>query len=211
MNSISISAERSSSLPVSLRGPTYSDDSFTTKSNKEEEKKGHKEILGRKSISFAYRVHEHVKLGPKLSETVKGKFSLGARIIQEGGRGNIFKHNFAMKEGEQLLKASLCYLYTTAGPIAGIIFISTEKVAFCSERSTTFTSASGDFIRAPYKVVIPIGKIKEANESENVNNPAQKYIEIVTEDNFEFWFVGFLRHEKAMRNLQKAISMANYQ
>lgn len=95
-----------------------------------------------------------VKLGPKLSETLKGKLSLGARIIQEGGRGNIFKHIFGMQEEEKLLKASQCYLYTTAGPIAGILFISTEKVAFCSERPITFPSAAGELVRAPYKVVL---------------------------------------------------------
>ena len=57
--------------------------------------------------------------------------------------------------------------------------------------------------------MIPVKKIKTANQSENVNKPAQKYIEIVTEDEFEFWFMGFLRYEKAYRNLEKALYMAN--
>ncbi|KAE9600179.1 putative GRAM domain, PH domain-containing protein [Lupinus albus] len=163
----------------------------------------------RKRSSFVLRIHEHVKLGPKLSETVKGKLSLGAMIVQKGGRGNIFKHIFGMQEEEQLLKASQCYLYTTAGPIAGILFISTEKIAFCSERPTTFSSASGELVRAPYRVLVPIGKIKEVSESQNVNKLQEKYIEIVTKDGFEFWFMGFVRYEKAIKNLHKAISMAN--
>ena len=50
-----------------------------------------------------------VKMGPNLSEILKGKLSLGARIIQEGGRGNIFKSVFGMQEKELLLKASQCY------------------------------------------------------------------------------------------------------
>lgn len=58
-------------------------------------------------------------------------------------------------------------------------------------------------------MLIPIQKIKSINESENVTKPEQKYVEIVTVDDFEFWFMGFLRYEKAYRNLQKAISMAN--
>jgi hypothetical protein len=93
-----------------------------------------------------------VKLGPKLSETVKGKISLGARVIREGGRGNIFRQVFGMGEGEQMLKASQCYLSTTAGPIAGLLFVSTEKVAFCSERSITIPSPDGHLISIPYKV-----------------------------------------------------------
>lgn len=51
-----------------------------------------------------------------------------------------------------------------------------------------------------------MNKIKEANESENVENPAQKYIQMVTDDGFEFWFMGFVRFEKAFRNLKKALS-----
>ncbi|XP_068503074.1 putative GEM-like protein 8 [Phaseolus vulgaris] len=163
-----------------------------------------------KSSSFTCRIHDHVKMGPNLSEILKGKLSLGARIIQEGGRGNIFKNVFGMQEKEQLLKASQCYLYTTAGPIAGVLFISTEKVAFYSERPITFSSVTGELARAPYKVLIPIGRIKEVNESQNVNNVEQKYIEIVTEDDSEFWFLGFLRFEKALKNLNKAISMSNH-
>lgn len=189
---------------------TSSYDSFAfNQTSKENEDLGQKKISsGRKNSSFAYRIREHVKLGPKLSETVKGKLSLGSKIIQEGGRRNIFKRIFGMEDDEQLLKASQCYLYTTSGPIAGVLFISTQKIAFCSERPLNFSSPTGDLVRAPYKVLIPIGKIKEANESENENKTEQKYIEIVTKDGSEFWFLGFLRYEKALTNLQKAISMA---
>ncbi|KAL2334379.1 hypothetical protein Fmac_015592 [Flemingia macrophylla] len=162
-----------------------------------------------KSSSIAHRVHDHVKMGPKLSETVKSKLSLGARIIQEGGRGNIFKSVFGMQEKEQLLKASQCYLFTTAGPVAGILFVSTEKVAFYSERPIKFTSVDGELIRVPYKVLIPIGSIKEVHECQDVNKVEQKYIEIVTKDDSEFWFVGFVRYDKALKNLKKAISMSN--
>ena len=95
-----------------------------------------------------------VKLGPKFSETVKGKLSLGAKIIRKGGRENIFRQIFSVSDGEQLLKASQCYLSTTAGPIAGILFISTEKVAFCSERPVTLSACPGGVVRTPYKVII---------------------------------------------------------
>ncbi|KAI9071281.1 hypothetical protein K1719_046756 [Acacia pycnantha] len=150
-------------------------DSFASnQTSKENEDLGQKKISsGRKNCTFAYRIREHVKLGPKLSETVKGKLSLGSKIIHEG-----------------------------------VLFISTQKIAFCSERPLNFSSSPGDSVRAPYKVLIPIGKIKEANESENENKTEQKYIQIVTKEGSEFWFLGFLRYEKALTNLQKAISMA---
>lgn len=93
-----------------------------------------------------------MRLGSNISETVKGKFSLGAKILQVGGVDKIFKQLFRVEEEETLLKVSQCYLSTTAGPIAGLLFISTYKVAFCSERSIKFTSANGKSFRIHYKV-----------------------------------------------------------
>ncbi|XAR55211.1 hypothetical protein NMG60_11035221 [Bertholletia excelsa] len=172
------------SEPVSSCHTPFSSDvsSPTFKSSREDPMTtGSTNKFGRKAHSYAYRIRDHVRMGPKISETVKGN------------------------QGEKLLKASQCYLSTTSGPIAGILFISTAKVAFCSERSITVPSSSGHLLRTPYKVSIPVNKIRSANESENVKKPEQKYIQIVTEDDFEFWFMGFVRYEKAFMNLHKAI------
>ncbi|GLT87138.1 hypothetical protein SLE2022_052370 [Rubroshorea leprosula] len=162
--------------------------------------------LGKKADSFANGVREHVRLGPKITETVKGKLSLGARILQVGGVKKVFKQLFSAREGERLLKACQCYLSTTAGPIAGLLFISTEKVAFCSERSIKMPSPNGELLRARYKVIIPIVKIKRVNQSENIEKSSQKYMEIVTVDDFDFWFMGFLNYQKAFNCIQQAIS-----
>ena len=93
-----------------------------------------------------------VRLVPKITETVKGKLSLGAKILRVGGVAKVFKQNFSIREGEKLLKAFQCYLSTTAGPIAGLLFISTDKVAFRSERSIKISSPTGELIRVYYKV-----------------------------------------------------------
>ncbi|XP_043716741.1 putative GEM-like protein 8 [Telopea speciosissima] len=164
--------------------------------------------LGKKADSFTHGVREHVKLGPKVSATVKGKLRLGVRILREGGVEKLFNQIFSVGEGEKLLNASQCYLSTTAGPIAGLLFISTENIAFCSERSLTFTLPTQELIKTPYKVMIPLKKIKGANQSENVNNPHQKYIQVVTVDKFEFWFMGFLNYQKAFKYIQQAISQS---
>lgn len=93
-----------------------------------------------------------VRLGPKILETVKGKLSLGARILQLGGVKRVFKQLFGVGEGETLLKASQCYLSTTAGPIAGLLFISTQRISFCSDRSIKFSSPNGELVSFHYKV-----------------------------------------------------------
>nr|CAD1835270.1 unnamed protein product [Ananas comosus var. bracteatus] len=53
--------------------------------------------------------------------------------------------------------------------------------------SSTPTAATSSLLS---KVLIPIGRIKDATPSKNVNNPDQKYIEIATVDDFEFWSMG---------------------
>ncbi|KAL6346976.1 hypothetical protein AAG906_012227 [Vitis piasezkii] len=148
----------------------------------------------KKSDNFVDGVREHE---PKFSKTVKGKLSLGARILQLGGVKRVFNQIFGVREGEKLLKASQCYLWTTAGPIAGLLFISTQRVFFCGERSIKFSCPNGELVRIHYNtrwVSIPLRKIKRANQSDNVKNPSQKYMEIVTVDNFDFWFMGFLNY-----------------
>ena len=138
-----------------------------------------------------------MRLGAKITEIVKGKLSLGARILRVGGMNKVFKKLFNVEEGEILLKTCQCYLSTTAGPIAGLLFISTKKIAFCSERSIKLSSPNGDLLRIHYKVLIPV---------ENVKKPSEKYIEIVTVDRFDFWFMGFLNYHKAFNQLQHTIS-----
>ncbi|KAK8698048.1 hypothetical protein V6N13_114180 [Hibiscus sabdariffa] len=132
--------------------------------------------LGKKADAFVHGVHEHVRLGPKITKTVKGKLSLGARILQVGG------------------------------PLAGLLFISSEKVAFYSDRSIKIPSPNGEFLRVHYKVLIPLEKIKGVNESENMKKSSQKYMEIVTVDGFDFWFMGFLNHQKTFKYLEQEIS-----
>nr|GMD30976.1 GEM-like protein 4 [Ipomoea batatas] len=123
-----------------------------------------------------------VRLRPKITDTLKGKLILGAKLLQAGGVEKVFKKKFGAKEGEKLLKASQCYLSTTSGPMPGLLFVSTHKLAFLSDRSIKIFSSNGKSMRMHYKVSIPISKIKRANESENLKNPSEKYIQVVTED-----------------------------
>ncbi|KAK4771828.1 hypothetical protein SAY86_013603 [Trapa natans] len=155
--------------------------------------------LGLKADLFAHFIREHVKLGPNILDTVKAKLSIGARMEK------VFKALFNIPKKERLLKASQCCLSTTAGPIVGVLFISTRNIAFCSERSLKVSCPSGKIAEVHYKVLIPLAKIGWANQSQNVEDLSQKYIQIVTIDKFDFWFMGFLSHQKTWKHLQQAI------
>ena len=57
------------------------------------------------------------------------------------------------------------------------------------------------------QVSIPLRKIKRTNQSENVTKSSLKYMEIITVDNFDFWFMGFLNYQKTFNYLQQTISL----
>jgi hypothetical protein len=149
-----------------------------------------------------------VTLGPKLSDTVKGKLTLGAKILQAGGVEKVFRQWFSVDKNEKLLRSSQCYLSTTAGPIAGMLFVSTARVAFRSDRSLAVSSPRGDRARVPYKVTIPLRKLKAVRPSENKHRPEQKYVHLVTNDGFEFWFMGFVSYSRSLQHLEQAVAYA---
>lgn len=137
-----------------------------------------------------------------MNKLVKGKLSF------IGGIDKMFRRIFSVREGEKVLRASHCCLYTTAGPIAGRLFISTEKLAFCSDRPIAkVSSTTGESLRFHYKIVIPLRKIERLNQNENVKKPSQKYLQIVTTDDFEFWFMGFRYYNKTFKCLQQVCSL----
>lgn len=161
---------------------------------------------GRKGDNIAQGIKEHVTLGPKLSTTVKGKLSLGAKILQAGGVEKVFRQWFSVDKNEKLLRASQCYLSTTAGPIAGVLFVSTARVAFRSDRPVAVSTARGDKARVPYKVTIPLRKVRAVRPSKNKHRPEQKYVHLLTNDGFEFWFMGFVSYQRSCKYMQQAVS-----
>ncbi|CAK8574263.1 unnamed protein product [Lathyrus sativus] len=148
------------------------------------------------------------RLRTNITETIKRKLSLGARILQMGGVEKVFMKYFSLSESERLLKVCHCHLSTTSGPLAGLLFISTEKVSFCSERSIKVFNQKGQMCRIRYKVSIPVKKIKCVRQSENVEKAREKYINIVTVDNYDFWLMGVSKYHKTYKYLEQTISQA---
>ncbi|KAK3154715.1 hypothetical protein QOZ80_2BG0194250 [Eleusine coracana subsp. coracana] len=161
-----------------------------------------------KGDKIAQGIKEHVTLGPKLVDTVKGKLTLGKKILQAGSLEKAFRQWFSVDKNEKLLRASQCYLSTTAGPIAGMLFVSTARIAFRSDRSLALSTPQGDKARVPYKVSIPLRKVKAVRPSENKHRPEQKYVRLVTNDGFEFWFMGFVSYNRSLQHLEQAVAYA---
>ena len=87
-----------------------------------------------------------------MSEAAWGKVNLTAKAITEGGFESLFKQTFATEVNEKLMKSFACYLSPATGPVAGTLYLSTVRVAFCSDRPLYFTAPSGQPSWSYYKV-----------------------------------------------------------
>ncbi|KAJ8441228.1 hypothetical protein Cgig2_033952 [Carnegiea gigantea] len=182
-------------------------------------------LSGPSDVSCTWRQHKVGSVFNTTTKFVRGRLRLGAKLVQAGGIDKLFRQILSVREGERLLKAFQCTLSTTAGPITGRLFISTEKIAFCSDRAIAkfsfrywgnseiplqgnhvdnILAYNLEIIDVKFNVAIPLSKIKRANEMENVKRPSQKYLQVVTKDGFEFWFMGFINYRKTLNCMQQA-------
>ncbi|CAN6198305.1 unnamed protein product [Urochloa humidicola] len=150
---------------------------------------------------------QHFKTGPSLTEAAMGRLAQGTKVLAEGGYEKIFKQTFEVLPDEQLKICYACYLSTSAGPVMGVLYISTAKIAFCSGNPLSY-KAGNKTEWSYYKVVIPLHQLRAANPSISKMNPAEKYIQVVSVEGHEFWFMGFLMYDKAAASLQEALASA---
>lgn len=167
-----------------------------------------------KAESTANNIWHNLKTGPSVSKAAWGKVNLTAKAITGGGFESLYKQTFATHPSEKLKKSFACYLSTSTGPVAGTLYLSNIHVAFCSDRPLSFTAPSGQETWSYYKVMVPLSKIGTINPvimRENPSekeNPSERYIQTVTVDGHDFWFMGFVNYDKASQHLSE--SMTNF-
>ncbi|KAK8608850.1 hypothetical protein V6N13_024262 [Hibiscus sabdariffa] len=125
-----------------------------------------------------------------------GRIAQGTKVLAEGGYDRVFRQTFETVPEEQLLNAFACYLSTSAGPVMGVLYVSTAKLAYCSDNPLSYKIGSQTEWNY-YQVVIPLRQLKAINPSASKVNPAEKYIQIISVDGHEFWFMGFLNYKVA--------------
>lgn len=176
-----------------------------------------KDVLGRwgKKMGEAAKITEdlagnvwqHLRTGPSVADAAMGMIAQGTKVLAEGGYEKIFKQTFETVPDEQLITSYACYLSTSAGPVMGILYLSTVKLAFCSDNPLSY-KVGNQTEWSYYKVVIPLHQLRAVNPSKNQANPAEKYIQIVSIDSHEFWFMGFVTYDSAVKSLQQALQYA---
>ncbi|KAK4780033.1 hypothetical protein SAY87_016139 [Trapa incisa] len=160
----------------------------------------------RKAETIASNIWHNLKTGHSVSGAAWGKVNLTAKAITGGGFEPLFRQIFSVGPNERLQKSFACYLSTTTGPVAGTFYLSTARVAFCSDRPLSFTAPSGQLTWSYYKVSIPLVNVAAVNPLVMKENPPEKYIQIVTTDGHDFWFMGFVSFEKASHHLLESVS-----
>ncbi|KAL9450040.1 hypothetical protein AB3S75_011890 [Citrus x aurantiifolia] len=179
--------------------------------NKLESVKGALSNWGKKAAEATKRAEDlagnmwqHLKTGPSLADAAVGRIAQRTKVLAEGGYEKIFRQSFDTVPEEQLLKTYACYLSTSAGPVVGVLYLSTAKLAFCSDDPLSYKV--GDQTQwSYYKVVIPLSQLKAVNPSTSKAKPAEKYIQVISVDNHEFWFMGFVHYDSAVKNLLGAL------
>ncbi|XXG61111.1 hypothetical protein AAC387_Pa04g2848 [Persea americana] len=158
----------------------------------------------KKAEDLAGNVWQHLKTAPSVADAAMGRIAQGTKVLAEGGYDKIFQQNFETLPEEQLRKSYACYLSTSAGPVMGMLYLSTAKLAFCSDNPLSYNV--GDQTQwSYYKVVIPLQQLKAVNPSVSKVNAAEKYIQLISVDNHEFWFMGFVHYDSAVKHLQEAL------
>ncbi|WOL04004.1 GEM-like protein 1 [Canna indica] len=156
----------------------------------------------RKAAIIAGNVWNHLKTGTSITDTALSRLSQETKVLAEGGNDKVFQQTFGLFPGEQLQKAYACYLSTLAGPVIGKLYVSTARIAFCSDQPLCYDPSNAPW--GYYTVVVRLDQLKEVNPSAITRNPSEKCIQIITIDNHEFWFLGFVSYDKALKHLKEA-------
>ncbi|CAH2072095.1 unnamed protein product [Thlaspi arvense] len=163
------------------------------------------EEVTRKAEALADGLKDHLKFSPSIGDAAMARLAQGTKMFVEGGPERVFQREFGLLASEKLLDSFVCYISTTSGPVTGMLYISNRRITFCSDYAIRRpSSAGGSGVPAYYKVVMEMEKIRSINSSSNVLKPSERYVHVVTQDGFEFWFMGFVSYVDAFNCLNKA-------
>lgn len=158
----------------------------------------------KKAEDLAGNTWQHLKTSPSFADAALGRIAHGAKVLAEGGYEKIFKQTFETSPEEVLQNSFACYLSTSAGPVMGVLFLSTAKLAFCSDNPLSYKSDEKTEW-CYYKVVVPLHQLKTVNPSMSRTSRSERFIQVISVDNHEFWFMGFLNYDGAMQSLVGAL------
>lgn len=96
-------------------------------------------LVDKSTVGLIYWLLLHpVKTGPSFADAAVGRIAQGTKVLAEGGYEKVFRQTFETVPEEKLVNPYACYLSTSAGPVMGILYLSTAKLAFCSDNPLSY-------------------------------------------------------------------------
>ncbi|XP_058779536.1 GEM-like protein 2 isoform X2 [Vicia villosa] len=156
--------------------------------------------------SMVGSIWNHVRMSSNPIDTAMARVVQGTKLIANGGSDKLFQQTFGIIQGEKLLKQHVCYISKISGPVIGTLYITNKRLAFCSDYPLCHHPFSLQHQCIYYKVVVmQLDQLRAVSPSANIFNSKEKYIEIVTVDGYEFFFMGFVSYDKALKTLNEVL------
>lgn len=154
-----------------------------------------------KAEGFMGGLWGHLTAGPSVAGTAVGKLN-NLKLWNPQAAEKSWRETFHPAPNDVFKNYFTCHLSTTTGAVPGTLFISTNTVSFSSDRPLQFTSAPGKIVSSFYNVNLPLNRVSSVTKTHNKSRPQEKYIQLSTVDNHQFWFMGFLSYEKAVETIE---------
>ncbi|KAL5148859.1 GEM-like protein 1 [Glycine soja] len=74
-----------------------------------------------------------VRVSSRPADAAIARLIQGTKVLTPGGPDKLFQQTFGGFLGEKLLQPCACYISTNAGLLIGTLYISTKRLAFCSD------------------------------------------------------------------------------
>ncbi|KAI4323017.1 hypothetical protein L6164_022658 [Bauhinia variegata] len=161
----------------------------------------------RKAENVADNFWNHLRVSSNPADAAMARIVQGTKMITKGGPDKLFQHTFGILAGEKLLRPCVCYISTPSGPVIGTLYVSTKRLAFCSDHPMSHHPSPVQNHSTYNKVELPLDRLSTVNPYTNRFNPSEKNIQVVTVDGYEFYFVGFISYEKALKTIKEALQL----
>ncbi|XP_020231402.1 GEM-like protein 2 [Cajanus cajan] len=152
------------------------------------------------------KIRNHLKVSARPADAAMAKLIQGTKVLASGGPDNLFQQTFGVFPGEKLLQPYACYVSTNSGPVIGTLYVSTKRLAFCSDNPLChhpFSLQKHQCIY--YKVVVQLDQLSKVSSATNGLNPTEKCMKVKTTDGYEFIFLGFLSYDKTLQTVNEAL------
>ncbi|CAI5527796.1 unnamed protein product [Closterium sp. Naga37s-1] len=153
-----------------------------------------------RSVFFPSQSHAHLAGG-----TV-GKLG-NPTLLTHAGAEALWREHFWAPPDEKLLFYFYCNLLTSVGPVPGTLVVTTASIGFLSDAEFEYNPLGRptEIARSHFVATIPLHKITGVAPEANPSDDNEKYIRLTTEDDFSFWFTGFIAYDQAFATVLSAV------